>query len=180
MADQARLRKVFERNVAAFTKRPSAAKLTGAITVRTAGGKTCEIEGDGWRFTADLPEIQGGNGEGPTPGYFASAALGTCLAMGFATAFANKGVPLNGAEIRIESDFDYRGALGISTDVPVGLLEMRYFVEIDSDASEQDILTALDMAEKHSPFFNTFSNPLKITRRQVNIRRPERGAVSKA
>ena len=122
MADQTRLRKVFERNVAAFTKRPSAAKLTGAITVRTAGGKTCEIEGDGWRFTADLPEIQGGNGEGPTPGYFASAALGACLAMGFATAFANKGVPLNGAEIRIESDFDYRGALGISTDVPVGLL----------------------------------------------------------
>ncbi len=169
MTDQEKLRKVFERNVAAFTKRPSAAKLTLTTTVRSAGGATCEIEGDGWKFTADQPEIQGGNGEGPGAGFFMNAALGACLAQGISRCFANKGVPLNGVEVRIESDFDYRGALGISKDVPVGFQEMRYFVEVDSDADEKEIMDALDIAQKYSPLFNTFSSPLKITR-QVSIR----------
>ena len=171
MADQAKLRKVFERKVAAYTKRPSAAKLTSAITVRSAGGTTCEIEGDGWKFTADQPEIEGGNGEGPGALFFANAALGACLAQGFASVFANKGVALDGVEVRVEADFDYRGVLGISKDVPVGLGEMRYSVDIDSDASEEDIMNALDVTEKYSNLLNTFSNPLKITRGQVNIRR---------
>ncbi len=177
MADQAKLRKVFERNVALFKKRPSAAQLTLTTTVRTGGGTTCEVEGDGWKFTADQPETQGGNGEGPSPLFFANAALGTCLAMGFASCFANKGVPLDGVEVRVEADYDYRGGLGISKDVPVGFKEMRYDVEIDSDASEEDILNALDVTEKYSNLLNTFSNPLKITRRRVSIRRPQR-AVS--
>ena len=177
MTDQAKLRKAFERKVAAFTKRPSAAKSTLTTTVRSAGGTTCEIEGDGWKFTADQPENQGGNGEGPDPLFFANAAMGVCLAMGFASCFANKGVALDGVEVRVESDYDARGVLGISRDVPVGLGEMRYFVDIDSDASEKDILNALDVTEKYSLLLNTFSNPLKIKRGQVNIRRPEK-AVS--
>ena len=171
MTDQAKLRNVFERKVAAYTKRPSAANLTSAITVRTDGGTTCEIKGDGWKFTADQPENQGGNGEGPDPLFFANAALGACLAMGFASCFANKGVALDGVEVRVESDYDARGVLGVSRDVPVGLGEMRYSVDIDSDASEKDILNALDVTEKYSLLLNTFSNPLKITRRQVNIRK---------
>ncbi len=175
MADQANLRKVFERNVDVFRKRPSTAKMTRTATIRTVGGTTCEIEGDGWKFTADQPEIQGGNGEGPGAGFFMNAALGACLAQGIGMCFANKGLPLDGVEVRIESDFDYRGALGISKDVPVGFQETRYVVEIDSDAGEKDILNALDVAEKYSPLFNTFSNPLRITR-QVKIRRPDQAA----
>ncbi len=177
MSDQAKLRNVYERKVAAFAKRPSAAKLTGAITVRTAGGTTCEIEGDGWKFTADQPEIEGGNGAGPSALWLANAALGACLAQGFASVFANKGVALKGVEVRVEADYDARGVLGISREVPIGLAEMRYSVDIDSDASEADIMNALDVAAKYSNLLNTFANPLKITRGQVNIRRPEQ-AVS--
>jgi uncharacterized OsmC-like protein len=179
MADQAKLRKVFERKLAAFTKRPSAAKLTRGVTVRTDGGTTCEIEGDGWKFTADQPEIQGGNGEGPDPEFFASAALGACMAQVYARVFANKGVTLAAVEVRVEADLDLRGSFGVSKDVPVGFQEMRYFVEIDSDASENEILNALKTAEKCSPLFSTFANPLKITR-QVSIRQPQQAAASKA
>ena len=110
MTDQGKLRKVYERNVAAFTKRPSAAKLTPALTVRTAGGVTCEIEGDGWKFTVDQPGIQGGNGEGPGPIFFANAALGACLAQGFARAFANKGVgePILPGADQIQHGLEYQ------------------------------------------------------------------------
>ena len=112
--------------------------------------------------------------------WLANAALGACLAQGFASVFANKGVALDGVEVRVEADYDARGVLGISRDVPVGLAEMRYSVDIDSDASEEDILNALDVTAKYSNLLNTFSNPLKITRQQVSIRRLDQAAASKA
>ncbi len=175
MSEQAKIKAAFERNYAVFAKRPSTAKFTTATTIRTTGGRTCEVEEGAWRFKADQPEANAGNDQGPSPAFFTRAALGACLAQGCATWFAVKEVPLDGVEIRVETDFDIRGALGISKDVPVGFQEMRYIIEIDSNASEKEILEVLDLVEKHSPTLSTFSNPIKITR-QVNIRQTERTA----
>lgn len=169
MQNQIEIRKARERQTAIVEKRPSAAISTSVTTVRTDRGMTCEIEQGGWKFTGDQPKSKAGGNEGPGPGFFGRAALGLCLTQGYVLWFAKMAVPLEAIEVRVESTIDARGALGISDEVPPGYSGLCCSVEVDSDASEAEILRVLDTADRHSPWLNNFTRPLDASRR-VTIR----------
>ena len=71
---------------------------------------TCEVREGDWTLTADMPEMVGGNGTGPTPGVFGRAALGTCLAIGYMMRASAMDIPVEGLEVEVQADFD-EGAL---------------------------------------------------------------------
>ena len=76
-----------ERSMKALKLKPSLGQGTGISKVTITNGLTCEIEEGKWRFKADMPEAAGGNSEGPTPGVYGRAALGSCLAIGYMAIF---------------------------------------------------------------------------------------------
>ncbi len=170
MADPETLRTAFERNARAVALRPSAGQGTGVTKVRVVDGTTCEVESTHWRFTADVGTEAGGNDAGPGPGILERAALGSCLAIGYATWGAKLGVPIDMLEIEVETGFDARGMLAVD-DRPPGFTAMRYRVRIESSAPEEKVLAMIEQADAHSPVRDDFARAIPIER-EVEITAP--------
>jgi uncharacterized OsmC-like protein len=145
MAGTEIIKKRFERNARAVGLRPSLGKYTSTSKVRMREGLACDIEDGSWKLVADLGEASGGEAEGPTPGVYGRAALGSCLAIATVQWGAKMGVPLDGLEIDVETDADEAGVYGIA-DVPPGYTQVRCIVTVESSAPEHEIRTLFERA----------------------------------
>jgi uncharacterized OsmC-like protein len=167
MTDHAAIRSAFERNARIVTTRPAVAQKTYVTRVHIRDGFTCDIEEGPWTLTADLSTTAGGNAAGPTPGTFARAALGSCLAMSYVMWAARLNVPLYDLAVEVQADTDLRGMYGVD-DIPAGYSDVRYIVSVRSPASQEAILRVLDTAEAHSPYVDVFRRP-QVLQRQLHI-----------
>lgn len=163
MTDPKSIRTAFERNARAVALRPAVGQGTGLTKVRLRDGTTCEIEGSGWKLTADVGVEAGGNNAGPGPGVLERAALGSCLAIGYSTWAARLDVPIEDLEVEVETDFDARGMLAVEKRPP-GFTTIRYRVIIQSPASKSALLQVLNQADAHSPVLDDFSRAIPIKR----------------
>jgi uncharacterized OsmC-like protein len=116
-----------------------------------------------WRLVGDLSEKAGGSALGPDPSQLARMAFGSCAAMAYVQWASVLGIELSGIEVYVETDHDYRGYYD-TADVPVGPVEVRYTVRIESDAPESEIIALIDKADSHSPLHDIFARPMKLTR----------------
>jgi uncharacterized OsmC-like protein len=163
----AELRNVIERTVKALSLRPSVGQGTAVTRVRLTDGVACSIEDGRWKLTADLSEKGGGTASGPDPGVFGRAALGSCLAIGYAMWAARAGISLRSLEVEVQADYDARGQYGVD-GVRAGYREIRYVVKVSSDAPEGEILRMLDEADAHSPYLDVFTHAQAV-RREVRL-----------
>jgi uncharacterized OsmC-like protein len=157
------VKRAFEGIVDALIANPALGRGTGTTIARIRHGLACEIEAGSWRFVADMPETSGGTASGPTPGVYGRAALGSCLAIGYAMRAAKLGVPISGIEVEVQADFDDGALFGVS-DEPPGYSEVRYLVTVTTDAAEPDVLRVLDEADVHSPYLDVFRRAQRCTR----------------
>lgn len=134
-------------------------------------GTTCEITASGKKLVCDIGIESGGNDAGPGPGILERGALGSCLAIGYATWAAHLEIPIENIEVEVESDLDARGQFGI-TDIAPGFKELRYTVSIESPASEAKIVELIEKADAHSPVLDDFKRPIPV-KREINIKSNE-------
>jgi uncharacterized OsmC-like protein len=168
-APEDRIRVAIDRVRRALSRLDSVGRGTARTQARIRDGLTCEVEDGPWRFTADLPAKAGGMGEGPDPGVYGRAALATCLAAGYSMWAAYHDVPLTSLKVEVEADYDARPEYGV-TDEPPGYKAVRWIVEVQSPAAEDEILEVMDLAEARSPFLAVFRDPQKL-HREVRINR---------
>jgi len=162
-----------ERSKKALALKPALGKGTGVSKVRITNGLSCEIQEGNWKFLADMPESIGGNNTGPTPGVYGRAALGSCLAIGYMMKASEMDIVINHLEVEVQADYDDGALLGtVEKNIPPGYLEVRYSVNIESDAPEEKITQMLNDADAHSPYLDVFSRAQKC-RRQVNVSYPK-------
>jgi uncharacterized OsmC-like protein len=162
-----RLREILERNAHAVSVRPSAGQHTARTRVTLKPGLECEVEEGPWRLIVGMSEKSGGTNAGPNPGVLGRAALGTCLAVGYGMWAARLGVPIDALDVIVEADYDSRGELGVSDDVPPGYLQVRYRVTVTSAASEQDVRRVVDAADRYSPYRDVFARAHDVRRELV-------------
>jgi uncharacterized OsmC-like protein len=167
MQDSAKIKTAFERSIKALTLRPSLGLGTGVSKTTISNGLTCEIEEGQWRFKSDMPEQAGGNAQGPTPGVYGRAALGSCLAMGYMMRAAYMNILIQTLQVEVHADYDDGSLFGV-TNVPPGYLQVRYVVTVESSAPEEEILRVLDEADQHSPYLDVFSRAQQC-KREVHI-----------
>lgn len=172
MADPQTIKKAFERNKKALELRPSIGESTASTKIKVRNGTTCEITASGKKLICDVGTDAGGNDAGPGPGILERGALGSCLAIGYATWAAHLEIPIDSIEVDIESDFDARGQFGVGEDPP-GFKELRYKVSIESPASEDKIRELIEKADAHSPVLDDFRRPIPI-KREINIKSKEK------
>jgi hypothetical protein len=72
----------------------------------------------------------------------------------------------------VETDYDRRGELGVSDEVPPGYLQVRYVVTVRSSAPEADVLRLLDTADKYSSYRDVYARAHDV-RREVRILPPD-------
>ena len=76
---------------------------------------------------------------------------------------AARGIEIRSVESRYEGDIDLRGFLGISEDVPVGYQNIKVYFKIDADVSNEQKEALVQMAQKHSPVFNTITKSAPVS-----------------
>jgi len=162
------IRDVLERNARAVTVRPSIARHTARTTVRLKPGLECELTEGPWKMTVAMGEKSGGTGSAPGPGVLGRGALGSCLALGYAMWAARLGVAIESLTVDVEADYDSRGELGVSDDVPPGYTQVRYTVTVASRAPQADVYRVLDTADKYSPYRDVFARAHDV-HREVRI-----------
>jgi len=168
MADPKTIKKAFERNVKALKLRPSIGQSTARTLIKVRDGTTCEIESGSKRMTVDVGKDAGGNDAGPGPGILERAALGSCMAIGYATWAAHLEIPIDDIQIEVETDFDARGQFGVA-DIPPGFKAIRYYVTIESPAPEEDVRRLVEKADQYSPVLDDFQRAIP-TQRELTIK----------
>jgi len=157
------IKRAFESIASALKADPAVGRGTGTTIARVSNGLLCEIEAGPWRFVADMPKTSGGTASGPTPGMYGRAALGSCLAIGYAMRAAKLGVPIARIEVEVQADFNDAAFFGVS-DEPPGYSEVRYLVTVTTNAPEADVIRVLDEADVHSPYLDIFRRAQRCTR----------------
>lgn len=166
------IRVALERNAQAVALRPAIGHGTAVTRARLGPRLTCEVEEGPWRLVVGMSEKSGGTNAGPNPGVLGRAALGTCLAIGYGMWAARLGVPLDSLEVEVQADYDVRGELGVSDEVPPGYGEMRYAVTVESVAPEAAVLHVLDTADRYSSYRDNYARAVTL-RRSVRLTAPK-------
>jgi uncharacterized OsmC-like protein len=158
-----KIRAARRRGVRTIELRPSRATGTAVSNIRVTDGMTCEVEEGSWTLRVDLPEKWGGNDRGPNPGVYGRAALGSCLAMTYVRWAAENELPIRSLGVRIEADYDARGELGMA-DVTPAYTQVRYVVEVESDAPADEVRRVFDDAETRCPYLVVWRDPIAMVR----------------
>lgn len=162
-----RIKTAIGRSSKAISLKPSLGLGTGVSKAKIISGLHCEITEGNWKLQADMPEGVGGQAKAPTPGVYGRAALGSCLAIGYMMRAAVMKIPIISLEVEVQADYDDGALLGTSDAVP-GYSEIRYTINIETDAPEEDILKMLDDADQHSPYLDVFTR-VQPCIRKINV-----------
>jgi uncharacterized OsmC-like protein len=154
-----------------YRQSPDAAKLTLHARGRLGEGVTCRVETGKELVTAGLHPATGGSGLAACSGNMLLEALVACAGVTLNAVATALGISLRDAELHAEGDLDFRGTLGVSKDVPVGFHNIRLWIELDTDASSDQVDTLLRLTErycvvlqtlKHSPAVSVEITPASV------------------
>jgi uncharacterized OsmC-like protein len=150
--------------VAQIQKDPRAASTRWKTEVRWKGAFRSEAR------TRDLPAVPsdepatlGGSDEAPNPVEQLLAALGNCLAVGYAANASVAGIAIRNLKIDLEGDIDLRTFLGLG-EGNAGFDSIRAIVHLDSDSTPDQLAQLHRKVVGTSPVGHTLSRsvPLRI------------------
>ena len=113
-------------------------------------------------LTIDEPTAIGGTDEGPSPVEVVLAAFGSCQEITYRAYAAALGIELKNVSVTVEGDIDLRGFFGINDEIRPGFQSITATVELDSEASDDDIARLKEMVNEHCPVLDILQNGLPV------------------
>src|SRR4029453_3214643 len=147
---------------AQYREHPETALVTLRAEGRVGENITCKIENGKAPVEVGLHPATGGDGQSACSADMLLEALVGCAGVALRAVATALNISLRDAKIRAEGDLDFRGTLGVSKDVPVGFKRIRLNIDLDTDASEEQIATLLRLTERYCVVYQTLSNPAEI------------------
>ena len=145
---------------ARYKEEPASALVTLRAEGRVGPGRmTCTVETDAGPVEAGLHPAVGGDGLSACSGAMLLESLVACAGVTLAAVATALGVNLRGGTVAAEGDLDFRGTLGVSKDVPVGLKAIRLRFSLDTDADPDLLDTLLRLTERYCVVYQTLKSP---------------------
>jgi uncharacterized OsmC-like protein len=113
-------------------------------------------------FTNGEPPVLLGANEGANPVEFLLHALAGCVTTTFVLHAAARGIRIESIHTTMEGDLDLHGLLGMDDNVFPGYREIRMKMDIEADASEEELDALLAYTQAHSPVCNTVCRPVPV------------------
>jgi uncharacterized OsmC-like protein len=148
---------------ARYRERPESALITLRAEGCVGENITCKIETGKARVEAGLHPATGGDGRSACSADMLLEALVGCAGVTLRAVATALGIPLRNARIRAEGDLDFRGTLGVSKDAPVGFKEIRLNLDLDTDATEEQVATLIRLTERYCVVYQTLSHPAQVS-----------------
>ncbi|PYG02769.1 MULTISPECIES: OsmC family protein [unclassified Thioalkalivibrio] len=113
----------------------------------------------------DEPPHLLGDDTAPNPSEAALASLGACLSVGMHANAIDRGITLTKLELSLEGDINVTAVWGVGdTDKSkrLGFTDIRVKVDLEGDASEEELQELVAHADFWSPVANTMRNPVNV------------------
>jgi len=147
-----------------YTSHPELAKLTmGASGVLLHDRLTCRVEGQFGPIDAGLHPAAGGDSKDACSIDMLMQAMVACAGVTFNLVATAMSVPFKSVKVIVEGDGDFRGALGLAKDVPVGVMAMRMRFEVDSTASDEQLALLIKQTERYCVVYQTLRHPPPVS-----------------
>lgn len=147
---------------ARYREDPAAARVTMRATgIVATTDPTCRVETGLGPAVAGLHPAAGGDGDGSTlcSGDMLLQSLVACAGVTLKAVAIALGYSLQRANITAEAGMDFRGTLGVSKDVPVGIQEVRLNFELEGPISEPDAEKLIALTERYCVVAQTLKHP---------------------
>ena len=142
---------------------PGKAVVTLRASGRLAAGVSCRVETGRALVEAGLHPATGGSGLQACSGDMLLEALAACAGVTLQAVATALEIPVRGGTVEVEGDLDFRGTLGVSKEVPVGFQTIRLRLNLDSDATKEQLDTLLKLTERYCVVLQTLRTPPAIT-----------------
>lgn len=153
----------FEATRGAVADDPSVGQGTFETRTEWVDGAQARTTARSFTIETDEPSALGGTDEAVDPMELLLAAVGTCLQIGWVTQAARRDIDLRSLRIDVSGDYDLRGYLALDDDVRPGFSSIRYSVEVDADATPEQLEEIRGAAEATSPMFDNARNGAPVT-----------------
>jgi len=141
---------------------PAAASTVWSAEVTWTGAFRSEAQVRGFGpLRSDEPVGLGGTDTAPNPVEQVLAALGNCLAVGYAANASVEGITIHDLRIKLEGNLDLRTFLGLA-EANAGYEAIAVDVSIASDASEDQLARLHRRVVASSPVGHTLSRPVAV------------------
>jgi len=141
---------------------------SAVVTLKASGsldapGVSCRIDTARALIEAGLHPAAGGSRLQACSGDMLLEALAACAGVTLRAVATALEIPVRGGSIEVEGDLDFRGTLGVSKDAPVGFREIRVRLNLDSDASAEQLETLLKLTERYCVVLQTLRSSPPVT-----------------
>ena len=149
-----------------YKDEPAAAVITlSARGDLDAAGIACKVETGKGLIEAGLHPATGGSGLQACSGDMLLEALVACAGVTLRAVATALEIPVRGGTIEVEGDLDFRGTLGVSKEVPVGFQAIRLRLDLDSDATAEQLDTLRKLTERYCVVLQTLRVPPSVSLR---------------
>jgi len=147
-----------------YRKDPGAALIT-LKAERELGSEAlvCSVDTGRAMVEAGLHPATGGDGLSACSGDMLLQALVACAGVTLVAVATVLGIELKGGHVRAEEDLDFRGALGVDKETPVGFRDIRLDFNLDTDADEESLATLLKLTDRYCVVYQTMRAAPPIT-----------------
>jgi uncharacterized OsmC-like protein len=135
-------------------------KATGTLD---GSGIACRVETGRALVEAGLHPATGGTGLQVCSGDMLLEALAACAGVTLRAVATALEIPVRGGTVHAEGDLDFRGTLGVSKDAPVGFQAIRLRLELDTDATREQLDTLLKLTDRYCVVLQTLRSSVPVT-----------------
>ncbi|MEW6471326.1 MAG: OsmC family protein [Actinomycetota bacterium] len=118
---------------------------------------SCSVATGRAMVEAGLHPATGGTGMLACSGDMLLQALVACAGVTLRAVATSLEIPVRGGRLRAEGDLDFRGTLGLAKDAPVGFSAIRLAIDLDTDATEEQLATLLRLTERYCVVYQTLA-----------------------
>src|SRR5687767_3439873 len=138
-----------------YRKDPASALITLRAQGRMGEGIACRVDTGRGLVEAGLHPATGGTGLQACSGDMLLEALAACAGVTLRAVATALEIPVRGGSVQVEGDLDFRGTLGVSKEAPVGFQAIRLRLDLDSDATQEQLDTLLKLTERYCVVLQT-------------------------
>ena len=140
---------------------PEKARSTIVTTGHVARGLACEVQQDRFATSIDLGHAMGGDASAPPPGFFARAAVVSCVAIAIKMGAAREGLHFDAVDVRVETDFHDAAIFGIGSNTAAPL-ETRLVITVKTKVPETRVGKLVESILEMDPWFLALRDPQKV------------------
>jgi uncharacterized OsmC-like protein len=136
------------------------------ITLKAQGkigeGISCKIATGKALVEAGLHPATGGTGMLACSGDMLLEALVACAGVTLQAVATAISIEIKGGTITAEGDLDFKGTLGVSKEAPVGFKNIRLQIDVDSNATGEQMASLKKLTERYCVVYQTLTKGVAV------------------